>query len=72
MYLSHSIRVMFSIADALGEDDFESETEGDEEDSNIGNPIRTSLSITKVCLVFPYFRFFVDCVVSVSPLVREH
>ena len=46
---------MFSIADVLAEDEFESEEEGEEEGSNFAHPIRTSLSITKVRLlsIFP-------------------
>jgi hypothetical protein len=43
---------MFSIADVMVEDEFESETEGEEEDSSFVHPIRTSVSITKVCLLF--------------------
>jgi len=40
-----NIRVMFSIAELMAEDEFESENE--EEESSVPHPIRTSLSVTK-------------------------
>jgi complement component 1 Q subcomponent-binding protein len=51
---------MFSIADVIVDEDVESEQEGEEEDSSFVHPIRTSLSITKVCLLYLYFRSFID------------
>jgi len=42
-----NIRVMFSIADVLTDEDFDPEEESEEEQSTFTHPIRTSLSITK-------------------------
>jgi len=47
---------MFSIADVLADEDLESEQpENDEEDSNFVHPIRVSLAITKVRLLYIYW-----------------
>jgi len=52
---------MFSIADVISDEDIESEqSENDEDDSNFVHPIRASLSITKVCLVYLDFVSFAD------------
>ncbi len=51
MIIFTSIRLVFSIADTMFEDDFENpESEGDREEGEpeYVHPIRTSLSITKV------------------------
>jgi hypothetical protein len=62
---------MFSIADVLDDELGTEQEEGEEEEeSSLVHPIRTSLSITKVCLPYLYFRSFVNY--AISQLVLEH